>query len=84
MRILMIAGNYAPEETASGPLNTDLCEYLAAAGHTVSVVTTFPHYPQWKIRPEYEGRLYLRESIGKVRVRRVLNYIPSWRCPHSC
>ncbi len=77
MRILMMAGNYAPEETASGPLNTDVCEYLAAAGHSVSVVTTFPHYPQWKIRKGYEGRFYAREMAGKVCVRRVRNYIPA-------
>ena len=55
MRILMLAGNYAPEETASAPLNTDVCNYLAAAGHSVFVVTTFPHYPQWKVRKEYAG-----------------------------
>lgn len=70
MRILMMAGNYAPEETASAPLNTDVCNYLAAAGHSVSVVTTFPHYPQWKIRKEYSGRFYLRETFGDVSVRR--------------
>jgi colanic acid biosynthesis glycosyl transferase WcaI len=76
MRILMLAGNYAPEETASAPLNTDVCNYLAAAGHSVSVVTTFPHYPQWKVRKEYAGRFYLHEMAGNVSVRRVLNYIP--------
>ena len=76
MRILMMAGNYAPEETASAPLNTDVCNYLAAAGHSVSVVTTFPHYPQWKVRKEYSGRFYLREMVGDVWVRRILNYIP--------
>ena len=64
--ILMIAGNYAPEETASAPLNTDVCDYLVSAGHSVSVVTTFPHYPQWKIRKEYAGRIYLRETFGDV------------------
>ena len=73
-----MAGNYAPEETAlHGPLNTDVCEYLAAAGHSVSVVTTFPHYPQWKIRKGYEGHFYLRETLGNVRVRRVRNYVPA-------
>jgi colanic acid biosynthesis glycosyl transferase WcaI len=76
MRILMMAGNYAPEETASAPLNTDFCRYLAEAGHSVSVVTTFPHYPQWKVRKEYAGRFYHHETLGGVSVRRVRNYIP--------
>jgi putative colanic acid biosynthesis glycosyltransferase WcaI len=78
MRILMMAGNYTPEKTASAPLNTDVCGYLAAAGHSVSVVTTFPHYPQWKVRKEYAGRYYLREKLGGVTVRRILNYIPEY------
>ena len=77
MRILILAGNYAPEETASAPLTTDACAYLAAAGHSVSVVTTFPHYPQWKIRKEHAGHFYRREMAGDVTVRRVLHYIPS-------
>src|SRR5882672_9531899 len=76
MRILMMAGNYAPEETASAPLNTDFCRYLAEAGHSVSVVTTFPHYPQWKVRKEYAGRFYHRETLGGVSVQRIRNYIP--------
>src|SRR5574337_62502 len=27
----------------------EFCEYLAARGHRVSVVTGFPHYPEWRI-----------------------------------
>ena len=77
----MLAGNYAPEETASAPLNTDVCNYLAAAGHSVSVVTTFPHYPQWKVREEYAGRIYFHERIGDVSVRRIRNYIPQRPSP---
>jgi putative colanic acid biosynthesis glycosyltransferase WcaI len=76
MRILIMAGNYAPEKTASAPLTTDFCQYLTASGHSVSVVTTFPHYPQWKIRNEYAGRFYSRETIDGVSVFRILNYIP--------
>ncbi len=76
MRILVMAGNYAPEKTASGPLTADFCRYLAAAGHSVSVVTTFPHYPQWKVWKEYRRQLYSKEIINGIPVRRILNYIP--------
>jgi len=76
MRILMMAGNYAPEKTASAPLTTDFCRYLRASGHSVSVVTTFPHYPQWKIWKGYSGRFYAKETIDGIPVYRILNYIP--------
>jgi colanic acid biosynthesis glycosyl transferase WcaI len=76
MRILIMAGNYAPEKTASAPLTTDLCQYLTTLGHAVSVVTTFPHYPQWRIEKEYTGRFYSKEMIDGVSVYRILNYIP--------
>ncbi|SRR6266568_1374033 len=76
MRILVMAGNYAPEKTASAPLTADFCRYLTAAGHTVSVVTTFPHYPQWKVWQEYRGHFYAKETIDGVCVYRILNYIP--------
>ena len=74
MRVLVMAGNYAPEKTASAPLTADFCRYLTAAGHSVSVVTTFPHYPQWRVWQEYRGHFYAKETIDGVRVYRILNY----------
>lgn len=76
-----MAGNYAPEKTASAPLTTDFCRYLTAAGHSVSVVTTFPHYPQWKVWQEYRGRFCAKETIDGVRVYRILNYVPQRPTP---
>src|SRR5438094_2562313 len=81
MRILVMAGNYAPEKTASAPLTADFCRYLTAAGHSISVVTTFPHYPQWKVWPEYRGRFYKKEMIDGVSIYRILNYIPKRPTP---
>lgn len=81
MRILVMAGNYAPEKTASAPLTADFCRYLTAAGHSVSVVTTFPHYPQWKVWQEYRGHFYAKETIDGVSVYRILNYIPQRPTP---
>ncbi len=81
MRILVMAGNYAPEKTASGPLTADFCRYLAAAGHSVSVVTTFPHYPQWKVWKGYGRQVYSKETIDGIHVRRILNYIPERPSP---
>jgi colanic acid biosynthesis glycosyl transferase WcaI len=81
MRILVMAGNYAPEKTASAPLTADFCRYLTAVGHCVSIVTTFPHYPQWKVWQDYRGHFYTKETIDGVCVYRILNYIPQRPTP---
>src|ERR1700751_1170854 len=81
MRILVMAGNYAPEKTASAPLTTDLCRYLTAAGHSVSVVTTFPHYPHWRVWQGFRGHFYSKQTIDGVCVYRILNYIPKRPTP---
>jgi len=59
-----------------GPFTTGLCEHLAAEGHKVTVITAFPYYPEWKIWDGYRGRLFQRELINNVAVRRVWHYVP--------
>ena len=76
MHILVVSSLYAPDKTASAPLTTDLCRYLVAAGHEVTVVTAFPHYPEWRLRPEHQGVLFRQESLEDVSVRRVWVYLP--------
>jgi colanic acid biosynthesis glycosyl transferase WcaI len=80
VRVLLLAGNYSPELTASAPLTTDFARYMRDAGHEVSVVTTFPHYPQWKRWKGYEG-LYRCEALDGVTVRRIKHYIPTRPTP---
>ncbi|HCG00097.1 MAG TPA: glycosyltransferase WbuB, partial [Chloroflexi bacterium] len=53
---MLIGLNYAPEVVGIGPYTTELAEYLAAAGHEVSVLTGFPYYPHWKIDPAYKRK----------------------------
>ncbi|UOG21057.1 glycosyltransferase family 4 protein [Gordonia amicalis] len=44
-------------------------------GHKVTVLTTFPHYPNWRVYPGYKGvRKY--ETWQGVRVARLRTYIP--------
>ena len=43
MRILVLGINYWPEETGIAVFNTGRCEYLAAKGHDVTMVTGFPY-----------------------------------------
>jgi putative colanic acid biosynthesis glycosyltransferase WcaI len=80
MRLLVLGTNYAPEKTAVSPFTTGLCEHLASGGHEVTVITTFPYYPEWKTWDGYRGRLYQRERINNVAVRRVWHYVPRRGC----
>jgi colanic acid biosynthesis glycosyl transferase WcaI len=79
LHVLLVTSAYAPERTGTAPLNTELCEYLATRGHRISVVTSFPHYPKWKVYPDYRGKLWQRETLNGVSVFRSYAYIPSRR-----
>jgi colanic acid biosynthesis glycosyl transferase WcaI len=69
-RILVWSPNYAPELIGIPPLVTDACEWLAARGHDVDVVTGMPNYPHREIAPEYRGAMWGRERRSSVDVRR--------------
>jgi colanic acid biosynthesis glycosyl transferase WcaI len=80
MRILLVCLNYAPEVVGIGPYNTGLSEYLASRGHQVSVLTSFPHYPHWRIDPGYKRkRPFLVEMINGVKVIRSPILLPGTR-----
>ena len=67
--------NYAPEPSGIAPYSTRIAEGLRSRGHDVRVLTTFPHYPQWRVADGYSG-LRQRESRGDVDVRRLRHYVP--------
>ena len=76
MKILVWGINYSPEVSGIAPFNTALCEFLVSRGHNVTMLTTFPYYPQWKKRPEDSGKLAKTELINGVEVVRVWHYVP--------
>lgn len=66
MRILVVCQYYKPEPFRVA----DICEALAAQGHTVTVVTGTPNYPEGEIYPGYEGTAHRDEIVNGVRVHR--------------
>ena len=75
LRITILGLNYAPEATGNAPYTTSLAEGLSKGGHTVHVVTGFPHYPEWALREGYAG--WKREEIiNGVSVKRLRQHIP--------
>lgn len=80
MKILVVSLYYEPDRCQSnGPIIRALCEDWAAAGHEVTVLTSFPHYNCPAVWPEYRGRLLQRDRVGQVRVMRTYIYVPSTR-----
>ncbi|MEJ7769355.1 MAG: WcaI family glycosyltransferase [Chitinophagaceae bacterium] len=80
-RILLIGGNFYPEPTGIGKYNGEMIEWLAKEGHSCTVVTTFPYYPQWKVQEPYAGKRsfwFESEKIYKTGSQSI-NII---RCPH--
>jgi len=76
MRILVLSVNYWPEETGIGPLTTWRCEYLASRAHDVTVCTTMPYYPQWRVCEPYKHAVWRRESHNSVNILRSWSWIP--------
>lgn len=64
MKILVVSQHYWPEAFPS----TDICEGLAAQGHTVHVITDVPNYPMGYIFPEYKGGKRRREERNGVKI----------------
>ncbi len=86
MRVLILSQWYHPEPV---PKPQELAEALAEKGHSVTVITGYPNYPDGKLYDGWKLRFRKRETIngipvtrmyeypyhGKNSLRRVLNYI---------
>ena len=77
IRVTIISINYWPEVTGIGAFTTYRAEHLAATGHEVEVLTTFPYYPQWRVRGRYAGKIAMNEERSGVRILRSYAYIPN-------
>ena len=76
MKILVLSLYYEPDRCQSnGPIIRALCEDWAAAGHEVTVLSSFPHYSCESVWPEYRGRLLQFDRVGPVRVIRSYIYV---------
>ena len=74
--VLILGINYAPEHTGIAPYTAAMSRGLARRGFSPRVITTHPHYPDWKVKPGY-GQWSLSEQIDAVDVRRLRHYVPN-------
>jgi glycosyltransferase involved in cell wall biosynthesis len=75
LRITILGLNYSPEPTGNAPYTASLAEGLLAAGHQVTVITGYPHYPEWRLKDGYDG-WQIKEKIDGVDVKRLRHFIP--------
>jgi len=76
MVVLIVATNYWPEPTGISVYTTDPAKNLKAHGHLVSVLTSLPHYPWWKVPEEFA---HLGEGVNShngVEVIRAKHLVP--------
>lgn len=75
-RLLVTGINYTPEPTGIAPYTAGMVDGLAGRGVLARVLTTFPHYPQWRTLPGWEGRSR-RDREGTTEVTRFRPRLPS-------
>ena len=80
-RILILGGNFFPEPTGIGKYNGEMADWLVKNKFDVTVVTTFPYYPQWKVQSPYVKRSYWFKTEKKV-IDDAIKPVKIIRCPH--
>ncbi len=76
MNIVIITQHFPPERGAVRRL-FEFARYFVRNGHSVSVLTAVPNYPDGVVPPKYRGKLFCYEEMDGVRVYR------SWVLPAS-
>jgi colanic acid biosynthesis glycosyl transferase WcaI len=67
-KVFIYAMNYSPEVAGVGRYTGEIGEDFAALGHEVTVLTTVPHYPGWKVVAPYRNGRYSSETRGGAKV----------------
>ena len=76
-KVLLVTTNFWPEPTGISIYTTDLAETLKATGHSVSVLTSLPHYPWWKIPSEYAHLVEGEFEHKTLKIIRAKHFIPA-------
>lgn len=75
MKILFYTDNFPPESNAPASRTYEHAIRWVRAGHSVTVVTGVPNFPQGKVFPGYRNRLWQLEMIDGIRVIRLWTYM---------
>jgi colanic acid biosynthesis glycosyl transferase WcaI len=74
VRVLFLTVYFPPETGAPQARTYETARRFVEWGHEVTVLTAFPNHPAGVISPEFRGRLYAREEMDGMEVRRTWVY----------
>ena len=75
MNILFLADNFPPEKNAQASRVYERACHWVEWGHSVTVVTCAPNFPEGKVYPGYKNRWYQTEFVSGIRVVRAKTFI---------
>ena len=75
MNILLLTENFPPETNAAATRIHEKARYWVRWGHTVTVVTSAPNFPDGVLYDGYRNRWYQTEIMDGIRVVRVKTFI---------
>ena len=75
-RVLLVTTNYWPEPTGIAVYTTDLADSLKTKNHQVTVLTSLPHYPWWKVPQEFAHLVEGVTSHNGIEVIRAKHLVP--------
>ncbi|EGD57217.1 putative colanic acid biosynthesis glycosyl transferase WcaI [Novosphingobium nitrogenifigens DSM 19370] len=77
MKVLLIGLNYAPEPVGIGPYSAGTAQFLAEAGHDVTVISGKAYYPQWRVIDDHREGGALASREHGVTIIRLPIYVPA-------
>jgi colanic acid biosynthesis glycosyl transferase WcaI len=66
MRILIVSAYFAPELAGNAPYVTGVADHYASSGHEVTVLTGFPHYPDWRALRQRKPVVVERHASARI------------------
>ena len=75
MKVLFVSDNFPPEQNAVATRVYERASYWARWGHQVTVLTSFPNFPEGKLFTGYRNRWHEVGEIDGIRVVRVKTFI---------
>lgn len=79
MNILFISDNFPPETNAAATRVFERAVYWARWGHRVTVITSFPNFPQGRLHDGYSNGWHEVSEMDGIRVVRVKTFIAANR-----
>ena len=71
MKILFVSHYFPPEELSMAFLVKELADYMAARGHEVTVLTSYPNWPVGKCFAGFNSKVFTTEKLGELTVCRI-------------